>query len=298
MVTPKKKILFIVNNLSGTVSQYNIPKCIDMFLDTDKYDSSLLFIDAQMTEELYETKLNAPWDMIVSVGGDGTLLELGQRLIDRNIPIAMVPVGSGNGIATHVGYTPRDIRGAFDAINTANTKAIDVAQINDQYFFSNFGMGLDAKVAKDFKIKKKRSLFVYAFLTIRRVFKLKAKIIKYKLDEKEYEVSTYLFNIFNSNLYGYNIGLLPWASAFDGELDVVYLKSVAFWRLPWASFCILIKKPQWSSALEFFTTKEITIINFKNKKMGYQVDGDPKKSKREDLTIKVLPSKLRLVVPG
>jgi diacylglycerol kinase family enzyme len=159
-------------------------------------------------------------------------------------------------------------------------------------------MGLDAKVAKDFKIKKKRSLFVYAFLTIRRVFKLKAKIIKYKLGEKEYEVSTYLFNIFNSNLYGYNIGLLPWASAFDGELDVVYLKSVSFWRLPWASFCILIKKPQWSSALEFFTTKEITIINFKNKKMGYQVDGDPKKSKREDLTIKVLPSKLRLVVPN
>jgi diacylglycerol kinase (ATP) len=163
VATPKKKILFIVNNLSGTVSQYNIPKCIDMFLDTDIYDSNLLFIDAQMTEELYDAKLNENWDMIVSVGGDGTLLELGQRLIDRNIPIAMVPVGSGNGIATHVGYTPRDIRAAFDAINAAKTKAIDVAQINDQFFFSNFGMGLDAKVAKDFKIKKKRSLFRLCF---------------------------------------------------------------------------------------------------------------------------------------
>jgi diacylglycerol kinase (ATP) len=298
VATPKKKILFIVNNLSGTVSQYNIPKCIDMFLDTDTYEANMLFIDAQMTEELYDAKLNGEWDMIVSVGGDGTLLELGQRLIDRNIPIAIVPVGSGNGIATHVGYTPRDIRGAFDAINAAETKAIDVAQINDHYFFSNFGMGIDAKVAKDFKIKKKRSLFVYAFLTIRRVLKLKAKLIKYRLNDKEFEVSTYLFNVFNSNLYGYNIGILPWASAFDGELDVVYLKSVGFWRLPWASFCILIKKPQWSSAIEFFTTKEITILNFKNKKMGYQVDGDPKKSKREDLTIKILPSKLRLVVPS
>jgi diacylglycerol kinase family enzyme len=297
VATPKKKILFIVNNLSGTVSQYNIPKCIDMFLDTDIYEANMLFIDAQMTEELYDAKLNGEWDMIVSVGGDGTLLELGQRLIDRNIPIAIVPVGSGNGIATHVGYTPRDIRAAFDTINAAKTKTIDVAQINDHYFFSNFGMGIDAKVAKDFKIKKKRSLFIYAFLTIRRVLKLKAKLIKYRLNDKEFEVSTYLFNVFNSNLYGYNIGILPWASAFDGELDVVYLKSVGFWRLPWASFCILIKKPQWSSAIEFFTTKEITILNFKNKKMGYQVDGDPKKSKREDLTIKILPNKLRLVVP-
>lgn len=292
----KKKILFVVNNLSGTVSQYNIPKCIDMFLDLELYEPNVLFIDGQMTEEMYEAKLNQSWDMIVSVGGDGTLLELGQKLIDREIPIAIVPIGSGNGIATHVGYKPRDIQGAFDAINTAKTKAIDVAQINDQFFFSNFGMGIDAKVAKDFKIKKKRSLFVYAYLTLKRIIKLKPKLIQYKLGDKNYEVSTYLFNIFNSNLYGYNVGILPWASAFDGELDVVYLKSVAFWKLPWASFCILIKKPQWASSIEYFKTKEITIINFKNKKMGYQVDGDPKKSKREDLTIKVLPSKLRLVV--
>lgn len=297
MAATKKKILFIVNNLSGTVSQYNIPKCIDMFLDTDIYEVKLLFIDAQMTEELYDAKLSENWDMIVSVGGDGTLLELGQRLIDRNIPIAIVPIGSGNGIATHIGYKPRDIRGAFDAINAGKTNAIDVAQINDQFFFSNFGMGIDAKVAKDFKIKKKRSLLVYTYLTLRRIIKLKPKVIQYKLGDKNYSVSTYLFNVFNSNLYGYNVGILPWASAFDGELDVVYLKSVAFWKLPWASFCILIKKPQWASSIEFFKTKEITIINYKNKKMGYQVDGDPKKSKREDLMIKVLPSKLRLVVP-
>lgn len=297
MISHKKNILFIVNNLSGTVSSYNIPKCIDMFLDLDLYEPKLLFIDAQMTDDIYAAQLATEWDMIVSVGGDGTLLELGQRLIDRPIPIAIIPVGSGNGIATHVGYTPRDIRQAFDAINNAKTQAIDVAQINNHYFFSNFGMGLDAKVAKDFKIKKKRSLWVYTSLTLKRVLKLKAKIIKYRIEDKEFEVSTYLFNIFNSNLYGYNIGLLPWASAFDGILDVVYLKSVSFWRLPWASFCILIKKPQWSSAIEYFTTREITILNYKNKKMGYQVDGDPKKSKREDLNIRVLPSKLELIVP-
>lgn len=293
-----KKILFVVNHLSGTVSNYNIPKCIDMFLDSEMYEASLLYIDANLTDDDYNSKLNQNWDMIVSVGGDGTLLELGQRLIDRNIPIAIIPIGSGNGIATHVGYQPRDIRAAFEAINLGVEKSIDVAQINNDFFFSNFGMGLDAKVAKDFKIKKKRSLFVYAYLTMRRVLKLKAKVIKYKVEEKEYEVSTYLFNVFNSNLYGYNVGLLPWASAFDGQLDVVYLKSVAFWRLPWASFCILIKKPQWSGAISFFQTKEITILNYKNKKMGYQVDGDPKKSPREDLKIKVLPSKLRLVVPS
>lgn len=293
----KKKILFIVNNLSGTVSQYNIPKCIDMFLDLDTYEPSTFLIDETTSNESYIERLNEKWDVIASVGGDGTLLELGQWIIPKNIPLAIIPIGSGNGIATHIGYKPRDVRGAFEAINQGKIKPIDVGQINGKYFFSNFGMGIDAKVAKDFKIKKNRSFLVYSYLTLKRILKLKPKKIIYKVNERTHEVHTYLFNVFNSNLYGYNVGILPWASAFDGELDVVYLKSTGFWKLPWAAFCILMKRPDWTSSIVYFKTTSISIINFKLKKMGYQIDGDPKKSERTDIEINVLPAKLNIIVP-
>lgn len=293
----KQKILFVINNLSGTVSKYNIPKCIDMFLDLDKFEPSHVSIESNMDLELFNSTLSQEWDTIVSVGGDGTLLELGQKLLEKNILLGILPIGSGNGLATHLGYKPRDIKAAFEAINNQKTISIDVAKINNDYFFSNFGMGIDAKIAKDFKMKKNRSLFVYTYLTLKRIFKIKSKNIKFNADGVDYEVQTYLFNIFNSNLFGYNVGLIPWASATDGLLDLAYVRAVSMFRMPWVAFCILIKKPNWTSVIKYMTAKEVTISNFKNKKMGYQIDGDPKKSKKEDIVIKVLPSKLKMIVP-
>lgn len=293
----KQKVLFIINNLSGTVSQYNIPQCIEMFLDTDIFEPTCISIEMDMDEESYQGKLNQDWDMIISVGGDGTLLKLGQKIMDRNITLGILPVGSGNGLATHLGYKPRDIKAAFDAINQHKTMDIDVVKINNKYFFSNFGMGIDAKIAKDFKMKKHRSLVVYTTLTLKRIFSIKAKTINFNADGKDYEVKTYLFNIFNSNLFGYNVGLIPWASATDGILDIAYVRAVSMFRMPWVAFCILIKKPNWTNVIQYMTAKEVTIYNTKNKKMGYQIDGDPKKSKLEDITIKILPGKMRMIVP-
>jgi diacylglycerol kinase (ATP) len=291
----KKKILFVINNLSGTVSQYNIPKCIDMFLDKEKFDAKSISIEHNMDESSYMSKLEEHWDIIISVGGDGTLLELGQKLMQRDIALGIIPIGSGNGLATHIGYKPRDIEGAFRAINSMKTAAIDVASMNGKdYFFSNFGIGIDSAVARDFKIKKKRSFLVYTMLTLRRLMSIKVNKIRYKTATEEVEVESYLFNVFNSNLYGYNVGLLPWASAFDGKLDVVYLKKVNIFKMAWAGICILLKKPNMSKSLVFFETEEITILN--RERIDYQIDGDPKYTS-ENIHIKVLGGRLKMIVP-
>ena len=290
----KKSILFVVNQLSGTVSSYNIPKCIEMFLEHTQFAYKIFYIEHGMDQTKYDDLLSQAWDIIVSVGGDGTLLEIGQKILHSKSILGIIPIGSGNGLASHMGYIPRDIEGAFTAINNLKTDKIDVASINDSYFFSNFGYGLDAVVAKDFKIKKKRSLFVYSFLTIRRIIGIKAQKISFKTATIEKTVESYLFNVFNSNLFGYNVGMLPWASARDGKLDVVYLKKTNFLFLAWAGLCILIKRPQWSAQIRFFETEEITILN--SERLEYQIDGDPKLT-REDIQIRVLPQKLEMIVP-
>lgn len=288
----KKSILFIINQLSGTVSSYNIPKCIEMFLDHNVYRYKTFYIEDNMSLDEYDKLFGQAWDVIVSVGGDGTLLDIGQRIVDTSVTLGIIPIGSGNGLATHLGYKPRDVEAAFRAINTLQVMHIDVAKINEHYFFSNFGCGIDALVAKDFKIKKKRSLFVYTFLTLKRIIKIQSKTIQYKLEDQTHRVDCYLFNIFNSNLFGYGVGLIPWASATDGLLDLVYLRKTNPISLLWATICILVKKPQWSSSIVYHACTEVTIIN--NEKLSYQVDGDPK-STIQDIQIAVLPSKLALI---
>lgn len=290
----KQSILFIVNQLSGTVSSYNIPKCIEMFLDHQKYIHKVFYIDHDMDSQKYEALLNQAWTIIISVGGDGTLLEIGQRIMHNNTILGIIPIGSGNGFATHMGYIPRDIEMAFHAINTQKTDLIDVAQINDTYFFSNFGYGIDALVARDFKIKKKRSFIVYSYLTLKRIFGIKTRTVNFRTQDGEQTVESYLFNVFNSNLFGYGVGMIPWASAKDGKLDVVYLIRCNPLSLIWASICILAKRPQWSHSIRIFETDEITISN--SQRIEYQIDGDPKYTDG-DIRIKVLPKKFKLIVP-
>lgn len=290
----KKSILFVINQLSGTVSSYNIPKCIEMFLDHSQFIHKIFYIDHRMDMKAYEELLSQAWDIIVSVGGDGTLLDIGQRMMSHTATLGIIPIGSGNGLATHIGYQPRDIEGAFRAINGQKTMAIDVAQINDHYFFSNFGYGLDAIVAKDFKIKKKRSFWVYSYLTMKRILKIETQKVHYQTATSDQTVESYLFNVFNSNLFGYGVGMLPWASATDGKLDVVYLEKTNILMLLWASICILIKRPNWCPKIKFFETEAITILNAQ--KIEYQIDGDPK-SIDGDIHIRVLPQKMKLIVP-
>lgn len=265
-----------------------------MFLDHTQYAHKIFYIEHDMEQPKYLELLSQAWDIIVSVGGDGTLLEIGQKILHGKSILGIIPIGSGNGLASHMGYIPRDIEAAFAAINNQKTDWIDVASINDSYFFSNFGYGLDAIVAKDFKIKKKRSLFVYSFLTVKRLVGLKAQKVVYKTATNHKTVETYLFNVFNSNLFGYNVGMLPWASARDGKLDVVYLEKTNLLFLAWAGFCILIKRPNWSAHIQYFETEEITILN--NEKLEYQIDGDPKLT-RGDIHIQVLPHKLEMIIP-
>ena len=293
-MTNKKTILFVVNQLSGTVASYNVPKCIEMFLDLDKFEYRIAYIDHDMDEEKYSKLLGQAKDILVSVGGDGTLLELGQKMMNQNVILGIIPVGSGNGLATHLGYKPRDVEAAFRAINQLKIQPIDVAKINNDYFFSNFGVGLDAAVARDFKIKKRRSLFVYAYLTIKRVIQFPTRKITFKTTTKSESVESYLFNVFNSNLFGYGVGLLPWANAFDGKLDVGYIRKTNILSFTWAGICILIKKPKWSRAIKYFSTDEITIYN--DALMEYQVDGDPKTTKG-NLTISVIPKQLSFIIP-
>jgi len=290
----KKNILFVVNNLSGTVAKYNIPKCIDMFLDKDLYDYKTYFIDNVHDEAVYASLFESPIDIVVAVGGDGTILEMGSKLVEKNLTLAIVPIGSGNGLASHIGYVPRDIEAAFNAINKGKTIDLDVAKANDKYFFSNLGVGLDAVIAKKFKTKKKRNFFSYAYLTISSLFPLEFHKVKYTLKNETKEVDAMLFNVFNSNFYGYNVGLLPWASATDGKLDLVYLSKFNILKMPYIAFCILIKKPNWVKEMYYEQMDHIEIEQ-KNKS-EYQLDGDPIKNGKT-LQISLLPGKLKTIIP-
>ncbi|MGK4567793.1 diacylglycerol/lipid kinase family protein [Flavobacterium sp. 3HN19-14] len=93
-------------------------------------------------------------DCIVACGGDGTINEVASCLVNADIPLGIIPVGSGNGLASNLNI-PRNLEKAIDIIKNGITSKIDVGTVNGQCFFSNMGVGIDAMIIKKYELGRK-----------------------------------------------------------------------------------------------------------------------------------------------
>ena len=143
----KKQITFIINPISGTRDKRFIVRDIQKFLDCDKFDYNI-----EMTEyaghacEISQREKDKGTDIVVAVGGDGTVNEVASELVNSNTALALIPCGSGDGLARHL-QIPLNIKGAIETINLCNIESLDYATVCGRTFFVTCGMRFDAYVS-------------------------------------------------------------------------------------------------------------------------------------------------------
>ena len=167
-----RKFIFFINPISGTKSKAALKPLIEkkmrdenlpyQFRDTRK-DDTYHFLPSLIIEE----KIT---DVIIC-GGDGTVNQVAAALINTNINIGIIPMGSGNGLAFAAGI-PKDPAEALHIIIHGKASFIDSFYINDQFSCMLCGIGFDAQVAHDFSKQKSRGLSTYIKQTIRNFFKV------------------------------------------------------------------------------------------------------------------------------
>ena len=109
---------------------------------------------------------------MVAVGGDGTLNEIAGPLVGTAVQLGIVPNGSGNGLARHLGISTNFSR-ALSIINDAHHMSIDCATANGRYFFCAAGIGFDSLVGKAFSKTKYRGLMGYIRIILKEYFGFK-----------------------------------------------------------------------------------------------------------------------------
>ena len=136
-MSAKHTIRFIVNPFSGATSKAKIPALIDKYLDKNKYDYSIHNTEsAGHATVLTNQAVNDKIDIVVACGGDGTVNEVAKALINKPTALGIIPAGSGNGFAMHIGLG-RKAEKAIEILNTAKVKSIDSCMVNN-VFFLNF----------------------------------------------------------------------------------------------------------------------------------------------------------------
>lgn len=286
----KKKILFIINPISGTGKQKLVEGLIESYLDQCKYDVKIKYTERVGHAILLAAEASKDkYDVVVAVGGDGSVNEVGQSLVNTDTVLGIIPTGSGNGLARHLNI-PLNPKEAILLLNDYIFNIIDVGKVNNRVFLGNAGVGFDAHISKLFAEANKRGFLTYAKLSIKEFFKYKSQDYEIHIDGEIFLRNAFIICLGNSNQWGNNAFVSPNSIINDGYLRVIVLKKMTLLSLPFFIIKLFWKKVDSSIYYEEFKGKSIVL---KQQNEWAHLDGDIFKV-GEYLNAEVIPSSLKI----
>ena len=288
-----RNILFIINPKSGTDRKIYIRQSIGRHIDTQKYDYKIRYTEyAGHAEVIAREAATAGIDIVVAVGGDGTVNEVARALIHTNTALGIIPCGSGNGLARHL-QLPIDPEGAIKMINAGIIKSLDYGTMNGLPFFCTCGMGFDAFVSMKFAHSGKRGLISYIENTLRETLTYKPDTYTLRFDDTEVQQRAFVIACANASQYGNNAFIAPAASMSDGLMDITVLEPFPPIEAPQLALQLFNGTLTTNSRVKTFKAKKVRIT--RNGNDPVHVDGDPLTTAQE-IEVEIHPQGINIVV--
>ena len=289
----KKKVVFILNPISGTVSKAGIPDLIEERLDKDKFDHRIAETQhAGHATDLAREAVEEGVDLVVAVGGDGTVNQVGRSLINTKSALGILPCGSGNGLARHLNL-PMNLKKCIDIINCYDVKALDYGIINNHPFFCTCGMGFDAFISMKFAEAGKRGPITYMQKVLEEGLSYEPETYVIEDEDGTHRYKAFLVSAANASQYGNNAYIAPQASMSDGLLDIIIMEPFDLIEAPQVAIELFNKTLDKNLKIKTFRAKHIHIRRKKEGVIHY--DGDPITSDA-DVDISVVPKGINIVV--
>ena len=289
----KKKAVFVINLISGTSDKAAIPGLIDQYLDKTKFEYEIAITQyAGHASEIATKAKDDGVDVVVAVGGDGTVNEVARAIVHSNTALGIIPCGSGNGLARHL-LLPLNVRKAIDVINRGEVRQLDYGIINEHPFFCTCGMGFDAFVSMKFAEAGKRGPITYVENVLREGLKYKPETYTIEDDNGTLQYKAFLISCANASQYGNNAYIAPQASMSDGLMDVIIMEPFDVFEAPQISIEMFSKTLDKNSKIKTFRTRHLHIHRDKPGVIHY--DGDPVMT-GADIDIELKPKGINIIV--
>jgi diacylglycerol kinase (ATP) len=284
----KKKIRFIINPISGGVKKAKVPQMIEEHLDHTLFEYDIAITQYKRhAKAIAAESAREGIDIVCAVGGDGSVHEVGTALIGTNCHLAIIPTGSGNGLARHLKIplkTPEAIR----SINQLHSLRMDTVLANDKAFLGVGGFGFDAFIAKRFDEYHIRGFYGYAQLIYEEYFSYNPPKVKVILPNETIKGKFLLSSIANSSEFGNGFVISPKSMVTDGQLELVLLKQFAWWRTMGILSRFFMKRIEGSRFIRIIPFTKARII-LEQPLAHY--DGEPFEVRKE-INIEIVPKSL------
>jgi diacylglycerol kinase (ATP) len=225
------KTRFIYNPRSGhNAKSPHLLERARLFIAEHQLDAEIVHTERpRHATELARRAVDEGCELIVAIGGDGTMNEVAAALIDSPAALGLIPCGSGNGLGRHLGI-PGPGKGAFRNLLNGDIRTIDTGLANGIPFFNAMGVGFDAEISHRFNRLSHRGLPAYVHTTFGTLFRFRSQKYIIRCGDMSITTSAFIISVANSDQYGNDCFIAPGASVDDGRLNITVLKSIHFFN--------------------------------------------------------------------
>ena len=290
----RKKLLAVINPISGTANKQYIPETITEVMDESKWDVMIRFTQRPgHATALAKQAIKQGYYGVLAIGGDGTINEVAAALRDSDTALGIIPNGSGNGLARHLNI-PIDVKRALEEINNDRIEQFDYCMANQHPFFCTCGVGFDAHVSAKFAESKKRGPMSYLKNTLVEYLRYRSEEYSIETADQVLTERAFVIACGNASQYGNNAFITPNASMQDGLIDVTLIQP--FTPLDTAVLGILLftKHIDQDTNIQSFRTPSLTIHRPKAGVM--HIDGEPMMMEA-DIEVKCVHNGIKIFLP-
>jgi YegS/Rv2252/BmrU family lipid kinase len=289
-----KKMLLIINPISGTANKNGLSERI-----VEKLSAHDISVDIAHTTcrgdatRIAKEGITAGYDAILACGGDGTVNETARAMANTGVTMGIIPAGSGNGLARHIGI-PIDPIKSLDIIIEQHVNDCDYGTVNGQPFFCTFGVGFDAAVSDRFAASGQRGKISYLRSAFEEFINFKCERYTLKADGKVVTDDAFLIACCNASQYGNNAYIAPHASIIDGKLDVTVVRKASILQRAMLGIDLMSGTIDQNKLIETMRVKDVVIE--RSAPGSAHIDGEPV-TLGERLEVKCHPAALRVFTP-
>ena len=269
----RKKLMAIINPFSGNKGKDMLPKLIEEVIDHSRFDVEIALVTReQRVSDLAAMAVEKNFYGVIAVGGDGTVNGAASAVKDSDTALAIIPCGSGNGLARHL-EIPMNMRKALEVINRDHVEVCDYCMVNDETFVCTCGMGFDATVSYKFSNEGTRGFITYIKTALTEYIKYKPQEYIIDIDGMRMKEKAFVIACCNAAQYGNNAYIAPRATMQDGMLDLTVMHPFNFVESPLIGARLFLRQLGHDNHVSIYRGKRVTIERSHDDIL--HIDGDP-----------------------
>jgi diacylglycerol kinase (ATP) len=291
----ENRVFFIINRFAGTGFQ---PAVEGRIIDACARLNLECIIEYTMRKghatDLAWRAVEEGFTRVFAMGGDGTVNEVAKGLVHTPVALGILPKGSGNGLARHLGI-PLGFAEALTLLDRHQVINMDTLLVNKLLSVNVSGLGFDAHVAAQFGQDGKRGLIGYARLVMREFKSFQEFEVQATLGESSFKKKSFIIALANSSQFGNNVRVAPFASVCDGVMDICFIRKAPLsnaLKVALQMFLGNINQSEWVEILKARRFNATCAIP-----LPFHIDGEPQPPAKE-FEVEMQPGSLKMIVPA